>query len=704
MESGHTGIRIRFRLKHLLGLTLFSSLFLSSLFILAINRKLIPSPPIIPSIDSNLHRSAKNYKNQWFDYLHELPSNLNLNLRITSLVPFSTLYLNSIISKPIKDAPHPILPLLLSARSNWKSILSSQPTTLEQAREFYIKTYYPLRPPPGFNEWYEFSKKRNFTLINQFESLMEDLKPFREISVKELNRRTKELSQISGITLIKLNLNQSIEIKSNTGRLTPGNAIKDMLTNILKDSNWNFGSIEFALNEKSQARVLPKKFKSIYDHGFDFLTESARNLSAELDPEKRPSLEGFKPEWGKDGNVWDAYRRACPPGSAARRLVETVRSAESHAGPTAAGGGTIPKQQVFKKPTRRREFIHNELNSSPPLNQLTFLDELESSNSFCDRPSTHHLHSTFFTDQRSIEHLYPLFSASKPKGFSDILIPSHYHYHPPIEFTYDSSRNETKWEQKISKLYWHGILTRGANTPPGHMSSFQKQRLVKIVTNQTQYNNKLNFSSNQNAEIADRILLSITSNLTKSLKISSNLVNPLLFDIGISCDIKMGECQNLIDQGFIIKPPSPLSDSYNFKLVLDLDEVGFSPRFGALMESESVVLKMSIQNEFWRDWIQAWIHFIPLSSAFSELHNLLSFFLGLPESLTIKKNYQLITKSLKNPLINFDFDKELRRIGKFGQNWKRRHMRKEDMEVYLFRLLIEWSRIISEPNNKNNQN
>jgi len=47
-------------------------------------------------------------------------------------------------------------------------------------------------------------------------------------------------------------------------------------------------------------------------------------------------------------------------------------------------------------------------------------------------------------------------------------------------------------------------------------------------------------------------------------------------------------------------------------------------------------------------------------------------------------------------LEGFNADDELRKIAENGRDWKLRHLRQGDMEVYLFRLLIEWARI-TEP-------
>ncbi|KAI9615643.1 hypothetical protein H4Q26_011585 [Puccinia striiformis f. sp. tritici PST-130] len=420
----------------------------------------------------------------------------------------------------------------------------------------------------------------------------------------------------------------------------------------------------------------------------------------------------------------------------------------------------------MNRPTRLRPLHPAGTAPLPSLRELTFLSDLESATSFCERPSTHRLHSAFFADQRSIEHLYPLFSPSKPQGFADILIPSYYHYSPRAEFVYESDfkagRNSTPadlpWNQKGSKIYWHGKLTRGADTPPGHMSSFQKQRLVKLISNDTGSTGSLSSTAHKAGETdpswrseTSRVLVSLNVSSENLLSVSApaTVIDPLMLDIAMACDPKAGECHELLKQGYHIQPPAPLSECWKAKMTLDLDDAGFSPRFSALMESRSAVVKMSVHQEFWRDWVQPWYHFIPLSSSYAELHNLLSFFMGIPDllkdqMLPIKKDSQReklskrsvipeqaspaekppvvekpadeqngeiktntsieepsgssnsqINQTISSPtppangqppkvvgLDGFDADDELRKIGLNGRDWKLRHLRHEDMEIF----------------------
>lgn len=51
---------------------------------------------------------------------------------------------------------------------------------------------------------------------------------------------------------------------------------------------------------------------------------------------------------------------------------------------------------------------------------------------------------------------------------------------------------------------------------------------------------------------------------------------------------------------------APLGEHWAHKYLLDLDGMGYSAKFFALMESESAVVKATVFDEFWSDWAQPW--------------------------------------------------------------------------------------------------
>jgi hypothetical protein len=102
------------------------------------------------------------------------------------------------------------------------------------------------------------------------------------------------------------------------------------------------------------------------------------------------------------------------------------------------------------------------------------------------------------------------------------------------------------------------------------------------------------------------------------------------------------------------------------------------------LKSESAVLKSTVYTEFMSEWLQPWLHYIPVSQLYSEIYNIHSYFSGPSKSMLAASNatrdaYQaagLTTKRL-------DGDAELRKIAKAGRDWMFSVGRKIDMESEL---------------------
>ena len=370
----------------------------------------------------------------------------------------------------------------------------------------------------------------------------------------------------------------------------------------------------------------------------------------------------------------------------------------------------------------------------PRTRELSFNVDIDAAKDVCSLPSLHALHAAFFSDTRSIQHLYPLFSPSKPNGFADLLIPFHQYWSPPSEVTYENELKKGRskvpadldWDKKDDMVFWRGKVARGAETPPGHFTSFQKPRLVELANDDgSTWSGKE--SDVNRKKIKPRVpphRVLVTVNATSSSLVSMSAMGPKIneytMDIALACDPQLGECAEQERLGYLVKPPGPMSDAWKHKYVMDLDEVGLSPRFPAFMESKSAVMKASIQREFWQDWIVPWYHYIPVSSSYAELYNIQAFFSGFPKAFQNRRSTsaskpqpeantvelmedvsaEIINSDDENPNsvtlakgeislkpINpdhgeiFNGDLALKDIAEQGAAWRREHLRREDMEV-----------------------
>lgn len=752
---------------------------------------------------TNSHSRANNLKRYGYAATASSSASLSrLSSYLGTYLPFLDQYYNSaamisltssayLFGHTAEGVPtlHPILPLLQNAKTRAESLFSRQSTTLSQAVSQYRKRY-KQDPPKGFDKWWSFAKARNHSLVDEYDSLMRDINTFSSLQPHILKQRTRTLAQLPGISLITIKDGKA-QIHSKSGKWAPALALQEMMNAFVS----TLPDMEIAINEKPEGRVLPGKWKEVKldewadddipldlqreqsesrgkKETFSCLISSARGVSLWLDvnesltiarcSSRRVSVtdqtdpladqlasRGFKSEWRRDGSVWEAFRRACPPESAARRLVESLRSAESSTNsrqmrlqhPTAAQQQQSDVYYASALSRRRAESS----GGLPRTRELTFSSDVDATLDLCSMPSLHTLHSAYYSDTRSIQYLYPLFSPSKPSGFADLLIPFHQYWAPPSEVTYENEfrkgRSKTPmdvdWDKKDSKVYWRGKVLRGAETPAGHFSSFQKPRLVKLANDDGSY-----FTGKEDTPSWKKITptvpphrVLVTINATSSSLVSMSApgprINEYVMDVALSCDPQLGECAEQERLGYKVLPPSPLSDAWKHKFVVDLDEIGLSPKFPAVIESKSAVVKSSMQREFWQDWIVPWYHYIPLSSSYAELYNIQAFFAGFPEQFKNRRSmsasspkqkdvanmdkdekvatntedaemtsvivdgaaeddansYTLLQEmeSLKpiNPAHGpiFDGDLALKDIADQGAQWRREHMRREDMEV-----------------------
>lgn len=91
------------------------------------------------------------------------------------------------------DTTHPIALLMQDAQSKFRTLMSRQSTSLDEAVREYKKRY-ARSPPKGFEDWYKFAKENNVKIIDEYDSLVKDLEPFWALSGEELRRRALQVS------------------------------------------------------------------------------------------------------------------------------------------------------------------------------------------------------------------------------------------------------------------------------------------------------------------------------------------------------------------------------------------------------------------------------------------------------------------------------------------------------------------------------
>ena len=128
------------------------------------------------------------------------------------------------------------------------------------------------------------------------------------------------------------------------------------------------------------------------------------------------------------------------------------------------------------------------------------------------------------------------------------------------------------------------------------------------------------------------------------------------------------------------KPGSsiPMKKQYNWKYLPDIDGNSLSGRFRAFLTSNSSPMKATIFKEWHENRLMPWVHFIPLDITLRDLWATMAYFLGFPD----------------DGLQAHDFEGE--RIATEGRLWADKVLRKEDMLLYVHRVLLEYGRLCDD--------
>ncbi|EGX91472.1 Lipopolysaccharide-modifying protein [Cordyceps militaris CM01] len=227
--------------------------------------------------------------------------------------------------------------------------------------------------------------------------------------------------------------------------------------------------------------------------------------------------------------------------------------------------------------------------------------------------------------------------------------------HPEV-CVYDSD-SEPDFFEKTNNLYWAGS-TSGAFAHDDGWRAYHRQRFVQFAQNlgREQY-----YYLQQKDETVERV--------------ASSFLNGRLYDVGFTRIMQCLRRQCRAQRGFF--PPGAWADkdaALQSRLVFDLDGNGISGRYYKLLASKSLPLKQTLLREWHDERLVPWVHYVPVSQSLEELPELVLY-------LTSTASGQRRAEEM---------------AGK-GQDWHGKALRKEDMAVYVYRLMLELARL-QDPN------
>ncbi|KAI0752756.1 capsular associated protein [Daedaleopsis nitida] len=581
---------------------------------------------------------------------------------------------------------HPIPKLMAEAENSFREKLSRQSQTLEQAVSEYERRY-KRKPPRGFDDWWQFALDNDVVMLDEYDNIHEDLAPFWEISGEDLRSRASLAAYLPHVDVVRVkdgkatavNVMEGEESEDVSARakgfLLMINSFQEKVRVFISQCPlrpysgacpaWSkyhrrLPDMEFPINAMAEGRILVP---------WEQRVPSNITLRLNLDA-IHAELSGTRyPDWHGDGNVWEAYRRTCEPGTAARRLFSSFRASFTN--------------KTSQLTARNEEFV--------------FARSTAGNYSFCTNPWAHYNQGHFFSDWRTIAAIFPMFSPAKASGYLDIRIPSHYYYAQTRRYTYgwdsvnlqlkDVDDMEAPWDEKSDKVFWRGASTGGGSSPPGFAAQYQRHRFVRLANDRSSINRTIVFADppgSTNYIYADVPNAKLNDEVMDVAFVK--IVGAENFPGGLDALVRV----HRVDDGGV-----NLGDHWKHKYIVDLDGMGYSGRFFSFMESDSAVLKATVYREFFSDWIQPWVHYIPLSQSYSEIYNIHAFFSGATDSALHAANATALYMPADKRK-TLDGDRRLKRIARAGKQWKRTIGRRVDMEAYVYRLCLEYARLWSD--------
>lgn len=547
---------------------------------------------------------------------------------------------------------HPVDKLIATAdeqHQRW-AFQAYQSKSLAQAVVRYQERY-ARDPPPHFDKWYEFATNRDTIVIDDYDNIEEDLIPFSSLKPAELRKRTAEIlahnEDLGGIRIrdgkAKIFGNSRAEQKWMLEGIV---RMIGKFVEFIPDMD-----LAFNLNDEPRVAVPYEQFQAARMHHLhypehtaadgtiDFRLDRAATWTEDVGSSRAFDQAGRKPSFQTYGSI------ACSPESRARkeRRWDTGAFCSACAAPHSMGA-----------------FVADWTLSANP----------------CHQPDIANLHGFHLSPSglSGTHELVPVFSQSRAPGYADIRYPSPWNYLDRQKYEFGENFPDNNFAKKDNVFFWRGETTEGFSTS-GTWKGMLRQRFVHLLNNETSRqpiflptgskSGRLEYVMERPEEIKDLL----------ETKLDARFVNEVTRCDGPDCVDQKLEFWSGKDVDF--------RDHWRYRYLFDTDGPGFSGHFLPFLQSNSVVFKAALFREWYEGRLTAWKHFVPVDLRLHDVFSSLAYFGG----------YSLKDRGRRTMEPR---DKEAEAIARQGKVWTEKVLRKEDMEIYMFRLLLEWGRLTDD--------
>ncbi|KAI0871714.1 capsular associated protein [Hypoxylon argillaceum] len=544
------------------------------------------------------------------------------------------------------DTSHPIYKLTQDAQIQFKQQLEKRSLSLEQAAGRY-RERRGRHPPPGFDLWFSAAQNSSAIVVEDFfDRVYHDINPFWAFDPKDLRRMIKDEQHF-----IRVRDGKAWFVSDHLEMRQPW---VQRWTELVQEMMPNLPDLDMVLNVMDETRVLvpwedittyvakEQSLRSIF-HPSEAVSEYTkyRNESSDAEP-------AIKVEWigGEQHKYWDHYRVTCPPNTPGRNVssLETLNRPPQY--PTGPMSYTVDG------------FVKNFTASADP----------------CLQPHLRGMHGTFIesVSMATTHSLFPLFGGCKLPGNNEILIPA-----GMILDSYDlfsgGDSHGGDWALKKNELVWRGVASGGRHKDDNWWG-FHRHRFIQMMNGTAvsllEAGEDVTPSFQMSGFSEHQVSMQKEGGLGKWLSSFSDVAF-----VRFECfpEQKDGKCWYL-DPYMELRESVHMKKQYDYKFLPDIDGNSYSGRFRAFMRSTSLVLKSTIYAEWHDDRLVPWVHFVPFDNTFSDIYAILEYYLKA--------------------------DEQAQKIADEGREWAEKVMRREDMMLYVWRLLLEYARVVDPARDK----
>ncbi|MCJ1274967.1 hypothetical protein MMC21_002766 [Puttea exsequens] len=537
---------------------------------------------------------------------------------------------------------HPISVLMQEADKAWRKYEEGRSTSFRQTVRNYRKRH-GRHPPPGFKEWYKFARKRNVHNIDDFEQVMNDIRPFWAVEPKVLRNLAANMwrDHEAGVSGLHVRNHKVVKETNGAWRSETLRTLVDRIAKYLPD-------MDIAMNRLDQPRVIvpwegmqlllqkEKETRQTPPEATDEFTANMEGLCDLADetsggPTDNP---GWYPHHGKQ--YMEIASEACPPESPARSNSTTSTEAEA----------------LYKD--RLGGLITN-FNRSSDLCTVG--------------PQIQDKHGLLYSSSSMIatRRLVPIFGECKVNVNSDILFPANMYWKHDERYDYDD-KFDVEWEEKADSMIWRGV-TSGGTQNADNWRRMHRQRLVMAVNG---------------TEMAGKEVRILTEQPEKRGEYENyREFHPSTF-VGNHTDVGFTEAWGCVpdcsfyDNVWTFKPQVALGEQFKHKILVDVDGHSFSGRWIAFLESKALPIKATIFREWHDSRLFAWRHFMPMDNRYDDIYTLLTYVLGVGKPHDQQDPNEKLSNGKAYVAMH---DVEAKRMATQGREWAKKVLRRDDIQA-----------------------